>query len=66
MRGRPWRSLAQESVSCEMTLSSRTPCPASMRASASTESSVRLWNRPRIAGIAQNAHTRSQPSAIFK
>ena len=48
--GRPARSLAYDRVSCAITLISRTPCPASMRASATTDSGVRLWNLPRIDG----------------
>ena len=46
--------------------SSRTPSAASSRASASTSSIGLVACLPRILGIAQNVHSRSQPSEIFK
>ena len=42
-----------------------TPCSTSARASASIDSGVRERCVPRNDGIAQNAHARSHPSAIF-
>ncbi len=44
---------------------SRTPSPASQRASASTSEGRRLTKEPRKLGIAQNEHRRSQPLASF-
>ena len=44
---------------------SLTPCSPSQRASASTSDGRRETNAPRNIGMAQNAHRRSQPLAIF-
>ena len=46
--------------------SSRTPSAASSRASAITSSIGLVACLPRILGIAQNVHSRSQPSEIFR
>ena len=46
--------------------SSRTPCSASRHDSATKSPTLRLRKRPRKLGIAQNVHTWSQPSEIFK
>ena len=45
--------------------SSLTPCSASQRASAMTSAGRRETKAPRNIGMAQNAHRRSQPLAIF-
>ena len=47
-------------------ISSRTPSAASSRASATTSSIGLVTCLPRICGIAQNVHSRSQPSEIFR
>src|SRR5690606_30416620 len=46
--------------------SSRTPCSASQRASASRSSGGRDRNAPRNLGIAQNVQRRSQPEASLR
>ena len=49
-----------------MRISSFVPPFASARASARMDSSLRLRNLPRSAGMMQNVHGWSQPSAILR